>query len=484
MSTATRALLAPWIAAALLLSGCGGGGSGGESAGGGTASGGTGSGPTPPSRCSLAARKTWLRQQVDEWYLFPETVPASLDPAPYTTLQDYLDALTEGARAQGRDRGFSYVTTIAADEQFFSDATTVGFGLSLAITDDGRLLVRDVIVGSPAASAAIARGMEIVRIGLPGQAPRSPLDIFREDGEEGLIDALAPSAVGAQRVFVVRDLANALVETTLRTAEVGIEPVPSDYGTRILAHSSGPIGYIHLRAFVDPADAPLRAAFAQFKAAGVSRLIIDLRYNGGGLLSIAKLLGNLMAANRFPTDIFGTQTFRPEKASFNVVERFASTAESIAPSRIAFITTQESASASELVINAMLPYYGADVAMIGSDSFGKPVGQSAFDLSECGDRLRLIAFSIANAQGNAGYYNGLAASMSATCRATDDLAHPLGDAQEAMIDQAIHYLDGDACTPILGVATPASARRAAVATGESLRPLRRTGVDPAAAGLF
>ncbi len=481
MSIATRALIAPWIGAALLLSGCGGGGSGGESSGGGTASGGTGSGTTPSSRCSLAARKTWLRQQVDEWYLFPETVPASLDPAPYATLQDYLDALTEGARAQGRDRGFSYVTTVAADEQFFGDATSVGFGLSLAFTNDDRLLVRDVIVGSPAANAAIARGTEIVRIGLPGQAPRTPLDIFRQDGEDGLIDALAPSAAGAQRVFVVRDQANITRETTLRTAEIDMEPVPSDYGTRIINHVGGPIGYVHLRAFVEPADAPLRATFAQFKAAGVSRLIVDLRYNGGGLLSTAKLLGNLMAANRFPSDVFATQTFRPEKASFNVTDRFASTAESIGPGRIAFITTQETASASELVINAMLPYYGADVAMIGSDSFGKPVGQSAYDLSECGDRLRLISFSTANAQGNADYYNGLAASMRATCQATDDLAHALGDEQEAMIQQAISYLDGNACTPIVGVASPAAAGQQA---HRPLRPLRRTGVDPAAAGLF
>lgn len=481
MPTLGRILIAPWISAALLLSGCGGGSESASSGGGTASSGGSGSSTGNPSTaaCSLAARKTWLRQQVDEWYLFPETVPATLDPAPYTTLQGYLDALTATARGQGRDRNFSYVTTVAADEAFFSEATSTGFGLSLTFANDGRLLIRDVIAGSPAAVAGFARGMEIARIGAPGAALRTPYEIYQSDGEAGLIDMLAPEQSGTQRVFSLRLGASPVGEATIATAAVELDAVPSDYGVQLFSSSNGapPVGYIHLRAFVEPAEDQLRAAFAQFKAAGVTRLIVDLRYNGGGLLSTARLLGNLMAANRFPSDVFAVQSYRPDKASSNTTQRFASTPESIAPSRIAFITTDETASASELIINAMLPYYGGEVAMIGSDSFGKPVGQSAFDRSECGDRLRLIAFRTANADGNTDYFNGLAGSMQATCRATDDLSHPLGDQQEAMIRQAIGYLDGEACTPIVGVATPAAAT-------ERFGPLRRPGVDPAAAGLF
>src|ERR1041384_5459045 len=92
-----------------LLSGCGGGGGGG---GGQTASTGT-TATTTGSGCSLRERQDWAFAQLREWYLFPETLPASLDPTPYASVDSYIDALTATARAQRRDRYFTYLTSIA-----------------------------------------------------------------------------------------------------------------------------------------------------------------------------------------------------------------------------------------------------------------------------------------------------------------------------------------------------------------------------------
>jgi len=102
---------------ALSLAGCsGGGGSGSVTAGGGS----TGTStptptPTTAAGCTLRERQTWAAAQLNEWYLFPETLPASLDPTPYSTVGAYVDALTATARSQGRDRYFTYVTSIAED---------------------------------------------------------------------------------------------------------------------------------------------------------------------------------------------------------------------------------------------------------------------------------------------------------------------------------------------------------------------------------
>ncbi|MGL6043154.1 MAG: S41 family peptidase, partial [Sandaracinobacteroides sp.] len=106
---AARTCLTLFLSAALVA--CSSGGAptttGGSSAGSG---GGTGTGPPPSSTdCSLRARQAWAKSQLDEWYLFPETLPASLDPAPYPSVQDYLDALTATARGQGKDRFFTYI---------------------------------------------------------------------------------------------------------------------------------------------------------------------------------------------------------------------------------------------------------------------------------------------------------------------------------------------------------------------------------------
>src|SRR3954468_17745219 len=102
----------PALCLVALLAGCGGGGSGGSLSSGG----GTSTTPSPPpsssSGCSLLERQNWVSAQMKEWYLFPETLPANLDPSPYSTVSTYLDALTATARAQGRDRYFTYLTSI------------------------------------------------------------------------------------------------------------------------------------------------------------------------------------------------------------------------------------------------------------------------------------------------------------------------------------------------------------------------------------
>ena len=79
-------------------------------------------------------------------------------------------------------------------------------------------------------------------------------------------------------------------------------------------------------------------------------------------------------------------------------------AQSVAPVRIAFLTTEATASASELNINTIRPW--VEVAIVGSDTFGKPVGQSAFDLAGCADRMRLVTFKTVNALDEGDFFDG------------------------------------------------------------------------------
>ncbi|HSI17073.1 MAG TPA: peptidase S41, partial [Sphingomonas sp.] len=145
-----------------MLSACSGGGSGSISGGGGG-----GGSPTPTaSGCSLRERQNWVFAQMNEWYLFPETLPSSLDPSPYTSVEAYLDALTATARSQGRDRYFSYVTSIAEENAYYSSGSSAGFGIRLSYdTGARRVFVAEAFEGAPALTAGIDRGTEIVSIG-------------------------------------------------------------------------------------------------------------------------------------------------------------------------------------------------------------------------------------------------------------------------------------------------------------------------------
>jgi hypothetical protein len=117
--------------------------------------------------------------------------------------------------------------------------------------------------------------------------------------------------------------------------------------------------------------------------------------------------------------------------------------------RIAFVTTGQSASASELVINSMFPY--AQVAVVGERTFGKPVGQFAFDVASCDFRLRLVSFRSVNRNGDGDYYTGLpsaafTAGGGASCAATDDLTRLPGDTSERMTAEALFWLNNNRCT--------------------------------------
>ena len=223
----------------------------------------------------------------------------------------------------------------------------------------------------------------------------------------------------------------------------------------------------------------MRSAFQSFKNQGITRIIVDLRYNGGGLVSIAELMGDLLAANRTGS-VFSYTTFRSSKSSNNETRNFGAQAQAIAATKIAFIGTGSTASASELVMNSMPPYLANNVALIGSNTYGKPVGQIAFDLSQCDDRLRAIAFKTDNADHQGEYFFGLADTMPVTCRANDDITHQLGDPAETAVAAALSWLGGASCTAIGAgpVTTQAAVRR------EMLQPDRPTAAQHEVPGLF
>ena len=170
--------------------------------------------------------------------------------------------------------------------------------------------------------------------------------------------------------------------------------------------------------------------------------------------------------------------FRPERDR-NSTRLFRPQPESIAPTRIAFIGTRGTASASELVINAFVPYLRANAALIGTNTFGKPVGQIALDRAACDDRLRPVAFATQNAERRGDYYTGLAGTVGATCQAGDDLTRPLGDPQEASTRVALDFLAGRSCTAISG-----GEARALSAPRELLTPARPSTAQRETPGLF
>ncbi|QDH35811.1 S41 family peptidase [Porphyrobacter sp. YT40] len=439
------------LALSLLLSvslvACGGGGS--SSSPGVPIGGGGGGSPTPtPAACSLRAQQDFADSVLNEWYLFPDLL-APANPASFNSVQSFLDARVAPARAQNRDRGFTFVTSIAEENALINSGSSAGFGIRLFYdTAARRVFVQEAYENASGFGAGLDRGSEITAIGTSSANLQTVSSLFANGGVQAVVNALGPSTAGTTRVLRFTQPGGAVVERSITKTDFPLDPVSDRYGAVILNDGGKRVGYINLRTFII-ADAAnqLRTAYGQFAAQGVTELIIDLRYNGGGLVDVADTMGDLMGAGR-TGQVWSRTVLRPSKAAENETRLFRAEPNAIAPTKVAVITTGSSASASELVTNSLIPYLGTNMALVGANSFGKPVGQFGFDLPACDLRIRAVAFQTLNASNQGEYYTGLASVVPNTCRAGDDISRPFGDPQEASIAAALDFLGGRTCTPI------------------------------------
>jgi C-terminal processing protease CtpA/Prc len=305
-----------------------------------------------------------------------------------------------------------------------------------------------VFAGSAAAEAGFARGDELLAIGTSVATLQPIAQVLATPG--GLEQAIGPSTAGIVRALRWRSLAGVERTATLTKRSFDIDAVP-EANVRVLTLADGTrVGHLTFRSFVSDTVganqtanlAALRNAFARFRGEGVRNVIVDLRYNGGGLVSIAELLLNLLAGDQAGQVAFETR-YNAQQAARREVTRFTTQPQTVPTLRVAFVVTERSASASEQVVNSMLPY--ARTAIVGSRTFGKPVGQLAFDIAACDFRLRLVAFRSVNRNGDGDYYQGLpyaafTNSGGVACAATDDLTRQPGDPQERMTAAALAWI--------------------------------------------
>ncbi|MFK3889485.1 S41 family peptidase [Sphingomonas sp. NPDC079357] len=442
----------------------------GANSSGGAASG-SGTGSTAATGCALRARQDWVLAAMKEWYLFPDTLPTSIDPSGYSDVDSFLDALTATARAQRKDRYFTYLTSYNQESAYYSSGATAGIGVRLAWDASNRVFVTEAYEDAPALKAGIDRGAQIVGVGTTSATIRAISDLLASRDYDALDEAFYAADPGTVHVFRIVD-EKGTREVSVTSDNYTLSPLSSRYGTKVIDDNGRKVGYVNLRTFIETADGQLRSAFGAFKAQGVTQVIVDLRYNGGGLLSTAETFTDLLGADRSTSDVQAYQTFRVSKSERNEVRRFAREMNAIAPTRIAFIGTDQTASASEYVINALIPYLHGNLALVGGNTYGKPVGQIAVDNPSCSnDRLRVIAFALQNAARQGDYYNGLATKVEASCQAGDDYTHQLGDTNETSVRTALDWLAGRGCTSI---GASASAARSTGLLTPAQRPLLAT----------
>jgi hypothetical protein len=416
----------------LLLAGCGGGGS--ESV-------------STPLSCSATDQKNWLAGYMDDWYFWTAASPKPA-PGPYADALAYLEAL----RYTGTDSRFpadrwSYTQSSEAFNSFFTDGMTLGYGLAVAgleLAKDGSkpLYVRHVDPGSPAAAAGILRGDRVTQI-----AGRAASDVIAADD----FSALTASTPGQTVALSTTRAGSAAFSGSLSAARYSLVPVT---GTTVLQSPGGrKLGYVAVKDMISQAQGPADAAFAQFKAAGVADVVLDLRYNGGGLVSVGATLAGYMAGHRGAGLNYASLVYNDKHSASNSHFPFAVPAAALSLPRVFVLMGRRTCSASEQVING-LRGAGLEVVAIGENTCGKPMGFQP--TTQCGTTYSIVNFESLNQLGAGRYFSGFAP----TCAVAEDFSVAQASGADPLMAAAARYADGGGCpsassAPVL----PAALRR-------------------------
>lgn len=406
--------------------------------------------PYPDRFGTVSDEKNWVRAWIHETYLWFDEIPTSVRSANFATPQAFFDALrTPAVTASGKPKDrfhFSYDT--AAWRALSQGGVEAGYGMEMAILQ--ALPPRDARVaytepGSPATAAGIRRGWRLLEV--------NGVDVVNSPAVDALNAALYPSAAGQTHRFKLQAQDGSVRELEMVSAEVARNPVQN---VRTLDTPTGKVGYLLFNDHLAKAEAPLVAAIARLKDEGVQDLVIDVRYNGGGLLAIASQLAYMVAGSAATAGA----TF--ERLQFNRKNPFGlSEEEAITPfypvslgfseprgralpqlglRRVTVLTGGGTCSASESIINGLR---GVDVqvTVVGDTTCGKPYGYLPTD--NCGTTYFAVQFSGVNHKGFGDYADGLAP----TCQVPDDFSRELGDPAERRLAAALSHRETGFCPP-------------------------------------
>jgi C-terminal processing protease CtpA/Prc len=369
-------------------------------------------------------------------YFWYQMMPQA-NPANYSSPEAYLEAV----RYRELDAYFSYIGLRATEEAFYSDSQYIGFGFASSYNGTD-LRIAQVFPDSPASEIGLMRGYTFVEIN-----GRTIADLA-ESGQLG--SAFGPSQEGYEAEVVYRKPDGELVRARMVKR---IITIPTVTGTQVYRLDDGRrVGYVFFRNFVEPSVEALNQAFAQLREARVNELVLDLRYNGGGLVSVARHLASLIGGARTDGQLLAEYFHNDKNAFRNTEIRFEAKEQALTLDRLVVITTRGTASASELIVNSLRPFI--PVVTIGDTTYGKPVGM--YGINFCDKVLYPVAFQLRNANGEGDYFAG----FPPTCPAIDDIDRQLGDPGEASLAEALRFLGTGECSPQVTEVASALARRA------------------------
>ena len=396
--------------------------------------------PTPTNTTSAADKlKDSTILYTKDIYLWSDKIPATFNARSYADPAAIMTAIRQYAIEPGFTSSVDRWSFAIGQKEWdnVSGGVAGDYGLNVFFMKEGDLRVRAVERRSPAGVAGVKRGWRITKI-------NGSTDMTTTNAN--FIVQQIYQSTSTPITFQKPD--GSSVNITLNATAYQEEPVVMD---SVYAVSGKKIGYFVFNSFLGDTTAVLNnfsRIFNRFSTEGVQDVVVDLRYNGGGYVSLAENLANYLAPASANGDVMMTQKFNNAYARYNSTERFSKKG-SLNLNRIFFIVGSGTASASELLINSLKPYM--NVMLLGaSKTHGKPVGYFPIPVGTEWYILPVSFFTV-NKAGEGHYFNGMALNN----QVADGLDKDWGDREETSLASAINYITtGTFRTSVPGRTTP------------------------------
>ncbi len=405
--------------------------------------------PDPGLPQEILILNNWIWEGMNDFYLWEEFIP-NLDPDYEEDPKAYFQRLL-----YKDDRDSWIVDDYEALLAMFDGVQpATGMSVSPGLIDETQVvsIVIYVTPNTPAADSGIVRGDMIISIDGKALTVDNYFDLYYQ--------------TTATFGFGSWDGIN-LIPNGKEVELTAVELIQNPFiHNEIIEYQGFKIGYYVYSNFTPgPNDEwmeEMNRVLGEFKAAGVSDVVVDLRYNGGGYGYVAEQMGSILGPNSavtsksiFSTKIWNdgfTQYWRDADLdedgqsdgdeSMRLLSRFPDTEVNLNLSKLYFLTTDRTASASELLMVALYPY--AKVIQIGTETYGKCYGSVTISDWEDPKRhnwaMQPIVLKYANSEGYTDFVDGLNPDFMVEESLLN--AVPFGSEQDPLLAVALEQITG------------------------------------------
>lgn len=385
----------------------------------------------------------WIDDTMRVWYYWKQDIPHTNDLNYFSPPFEFFASVL--SEQDGKDgQPFSTIDSLDAPATRGVPSTDYGYGFQYTTNhmedNDTALYARLLYVSpdSPAGEAGLERGDWILE--MDGE-PITENNYSRLNGGEGITLTVGYYDAAQDTILAYAEPQTLAPARTFYDNPVHYRNV-YDYGSKRVGY----LVYNHFTGGLTESsteyDDDLREAFSYFATEQVNEFVLDLRYNNGGQLSCASLLCAMLAPSSALGQTLAYLEFNESIGEQEMVfdESLIQGGANLNLSRLYVLTSTETASASEMLINCLKPYM--EVVLVGGTTVGKNVASRAFVNEELMLEMRPIVCKLYNADRESEYAEGFTADVSVD--ENGDMARflPFGNPDELMLYTALNLING------------------------------------------